>query len=77
MVCEVYFNKTIMQINNKGDTVVPQLEVSLEPEAKVAFSSKQSVYHRGTSWGNSFWNPTLLSVVHGTVASSPRHLLEM
>lgn len=27
--------------------------VSLEPEAKVALSSKQSAYHRGTAWSDS------------------------
>ena len=33
-------------------------EVSLEPDAKIAFSSKQSAYHGGPSWGDLFSTPT-------------------
>lgn len=36
-------------------------EVSLEPAAEVAFSSKQSAHNRGTSWGDLFWTPPHLS----------------
>lgn len=31
-----------------------EAEVSLKLEAEVSCSSKQSAYHRGTSWGDSF-----------------------
>lgn len=33
------------------------VEVSLDPETKVAFTSKQSAYRRGTAWGDSCWPP--------------------
>lgn len=33
-------------------------EVSFEPEAKIAFTSKQFAYHKGTSWGELFWTTT-------------------
>ena len=29
-------------------------EVFLEPKAEIAFSSKQSAYHRARSWGDPF-----------------------
>ena len=35
-----------------------QSNVTLELEAKLAFSSKQPVSLRGTPSGNSFWTPT-------------------
>lgn len=49
-----------------------EVEVSLESAAKAAFSSKQSLYHRGSSWGDSFWIPTGGSMLHLGIRRSTR-----